>query len=52
MPIHIQELIIRATIERDNAAAGGSMMSDSDRRRLVEDCVDQVLDIIRENKER
>jgi hypothetical protein len=51
MPVHIQELIIRATIEQDNAGAGAPA-SESERRRLVEDCVEQVLEILKERKDR
>lgn len=52
MPIQIQELIIRATVERDSASTSQSTaLRESERRRVIEDCVEQVLEILRSRKE-
>lgn len=54
MPIEIKELVIRARVE-----TGDKMKKKSDSRRdkgadaqLVEECVEQVLEILRKQKER
>jgi hypothetical protein len=54
MPIEIRELVIRATVDSgderrprpETEAAGG------DRTELIEECVEQVLDILRKREER
>jgi len=60
MPVEIRELVIRAvtTMERedttDNPEAEGSSRSAStgDRESIVQECVRQVLRILRKEKER
>ncbi len=55
MPIEIRELVIKATIgepaekekERDTASASGL-----NREQIIADCVGQVMDILRAQKER
>lgn len=53
MPVEIRELVIRATVgaartpETPSAEAGGQDVED-----LVSACVDQVLEILRREKER
>lgn len=56
MPVIINELIIRATVN-DNAAAtspGGSSPSQNsnDRESIIAQCVEQVLEILEKKKER
>lgn len=54
MPIEIRELVIRAVVEpsphdpADAPAADG----DEDRTRLVQQCVDEVLKVLRRERER
>jgi hypothetical protein len=63
MPIEIRELIIRATVEEESpegagkpsttAASGSSAgAGTTERARLIAECVDQVMEILREQKER
>jgi hypothetical protein len=65
MPIEIRELIIRATVEEDGDAASPSARASTggagappagkaaaERARLIAECVDQVMEILREQKER
>ena len=55
MPIEIRELVIRAEVEPrqgQSQGAGQSPGGASDREELVRDCVDQVLEIIRQKEER
>ena len=55
MPIEIRELVIRATVRDDVGAgaggAGGDVRGD-DREALVAECIEQVMEILREEKER
>ena len=51
MPIEIKELIIRATIEEQ--AKGDKKQPPSEEKAvLIEACVEQVLDILRKERER
>ncbi len=55
MPVEIRELVIRAEVDpqqgksRESAESSGGT---SDRQQLIRDCVDQVMEIIRQKKER
>lgn len=53
MPIEIKELIIRATVE-DQAKKPGKdkQKPGEDNSQLVEECVEQVLEILRKERER
>jgi hypothetical protein len=55
MPIEIRELVIRARVEPPSAAptaapapAGGA----DERRDIVAECVEQVLEVLRQREER
>jgi hypothetical protein len=50
MPIEIRELVIRATV-RDEAGSAGNARGD-EREALVAVCIEQVMEILREEKER
>ena len=53
MPIEIRELVIKATIEeKSSSGAGGGTVSPSLKQQLVQSCVDKVLDILRDKKDR
>ena len=55
MPIEIRELVIKATIEEPSQAKGTSAPSASsreDRQGIVADCVEQVMEILRNRAER
>ncbi|MEX2382291.1 MAG: DUF5908 family protein [Opitutales bacterium] len=65
MPVEIRKLVIRAVVEEDKEAGSPSMASptaptggrppgaaSSERARLIAECVDQVMDVLREQKER
>lgn len=54
MPIEIKELIIRASVEEKpgDKAKPQQQKSVADQTRLVEACVEQVLEILRRDKER
>ena len=51
MPLEIDELVI--SIEVSNAAAGGAAAAEpmDDRQQLIEECVERVLEILRERRE-
>lgn len=49
MPIHINEIIIRAVIDKGGASGGGET---SDAESMIADCVEQVLEILKDTKER
>ena len=50
MPLEIRELIIKVNIEDDTEF--DSQNDDYDLKDLVEDCVEQVLDALKQNSER
>ena len=55
MPVEIKELIIRAVVAEQpdaNTAAPPSAGEVSDRQTIVEECVRQVLKILKKSKER
>lgn len=63
MPLEIRELIIRAVVDEDEpssagaaSAAGGHApapgAASAERARLVAECVEQVMEVLREQKER
>ena len=56
MPIEIRELVIRTTVTGDDEAAASPSSRASaatpDRAALVAECVEQVMEILREQKER
>lgn len=58
MPIEIRELIIRAVVNESSDSRGRSRSAESDRRvpidthAIIEECVRQVLQILKKSKER
>lgn len=54
MPIEIRELIIKTTVDPDAASqGGGDGESGGDKKQeLVQECVDQVMEILKEKSER
>jgi hypothetical protein len=53
MPVEIRELVIRATVSAPRAAgAAGTDTHEQEREEIVTMCVEQVLEILRREKER
>ena len=53
MPIEIKDLVIRATVEPGGAGAPSAPAKGEDRiQDIVADCVEQVLEILRRDRER
>ncbi len=53
MPIEIRELIIKAQINDQQGVAGNSAKLDKKQKQLIiQECVEQVLEILKERKER
>ena len=57
MPIEIKELQIRVTVndqqQKDAAvAAPGSQESKDEKKAMLQDCIDSIMDIINSKKER
>lgn len=57
MPIEIMELVVRASVnstsETTQAGSGSAAAIDeTSRQQLIQDCADQVLEILRERQER
>jgi hypothetical protein len=55
MPIEIRELVIRAEIvprQGEGQQAGQGAAGTSDREKLIRDCVEQVMEMIRQKEER
>lgn len=51
MAIEIKELVIRANI-RDDAGGGGGGLDAKTRQQVVKECVDQVMELLKEREER
>ena len=54
MPVEIRELVIRATIEdgKDKESASPQKKGQMNKQQIVEECVEQVLEILRRDRER
>lgn len=52
MPLVVRELIIRALVQDETVTAPAETPSEDAARELVSQCVDQVLEILREREER
>ena len=53
MPIEVRELVIKVTLENQNAAQPQTQQDMAgDRQMLVADCVEQVMDILRQKETR
>lgn len=59
MPIEIRELIIRANVEEansiqglNNSSRGGSSISFSEKEAIIAACIEQVMKMLEEKKER
>lgn len=56
MPVEIRELVIRATIDSKGKEGGGGsgngQASPQQKKEIVEECVEQVLEILRQKSER
>jgi hypothetical protein len=57
MPVEIRELVIKATIEQNGAAASGAAgtnagSNSSPGEDMIKTCVDKVLEILKEKNER
>lgn len=52
MPIEVQELVIRVEVEPKNINGGGATLSAAERQAIVAECVDRILEILREREER
>jgi hypothetical protein len=53
MPIEVKELVIRATIDpKGGEAKKGADAATENRQELVRECVEQVLEILRRERER
>lgn len=53
MPIEIREIVIKTTVE-SNASdqTSPALETKEEKQALVQKCIDQVMDILRENSER
>jgi len=52
VPIEIRELVIRATVEAGDAPAREPSASMPRRDEIVAECIEQVLDALRKQRER
>lgn len=52
MPIEVKELIIKATVQDAAAQTGAGAAPREDREAIIQACVEKVLEILREKKER
>jgi hypothetical protein len=52
MPIHVNEIVIRAVVSDESAAPVASSSAPADQEALIAQCVEQVLAILKEKEER
>ena len=53
MPIEIRELIIKTTVEpNDQSQQTGGQSGDEEKQQLIQECVDQVMETLKEKSER
>ena len=54
MPIEIRELIIKTTVESSDASetGNGGQSGGDEKQELIQECVDQVMEILKEKSER
>ena len=53
MPVEIRELIITATVDTNaDKKIKSSLLPAADSKKIIEECVEQVLQIIKEKQER
>ncbi len=53
MAIEIRELIIKATVVSESGGAGGGSSASKEKKEaLVQECVDQVMETLKEKEER
>ena len=52
MPIEIRELVIRATITDEASQEGDNSSGDAPGQDIIAECVEQVMEIIEQKKER
>ena len=53
MPIEIREIVIKTTVESNaSAQTSSALVTKEEKQALVQECIDQVMEILRENSER
>lgn len=52
MPIEVRELVIRTEVEATAQAGGAPSGGESDKQALIQECVEQVLEKLKQKKER
>jgi len=54
MPIEIREIVIKTTVESNASAETSPALEtkEDEKQALIRECIDQVMDILRENSER
>ena len=53
MPVEVKELVIKAVVDDETRKEEKSKPADKiDREEIIEDCVEQVLEILKREKER
>ncbi len=52
MPIEVRELIIKGTVTNAKGRRSGGGTSKKDRESMIQDCVDKVMEILKDKKDR
>ncbi len=52
MPVEVKEIVIRAVIGRGGGGQAETAPNEADRADIVAECVEQVLQILKEREER
>jgi hypothetical protein len=52
MPVEIRELVIKTTIVEGNSSSGSSGIAKESKEELISECVEEVMRILNEDKEK
>ncbi len=52
MPLEIKEIVVKANVTEVNAGTGGGSAMGIKKEMIIAECVEQILEILNEKKER
>ena len=52
MPIEIKELVIKAEVREDNSGNQSPQQNSVDTEKIISECIDRIMEIIKDKQER
>jgi hypothetical protein len=52
MPVEVREIVIKATINQESEESKGGATNDEDKEAIITECVDQILEILKDKAAR